>query len=248
MSPHPTILGIYSQRLETSIGSGNTHSRRDTVTYWYVRQTDDDTFEVQPLNAHHIPSGVRTPLAKIDFLRQYTPEPSYYALHTVPALASLARKVEAGEEAFARGDMDEAERQFIKALMIHDLDVGANYGLGEVYSETKNFLKLKQVLNTLLCIPEAFTLEHRQRFNAFGISLRKNGHYDESIRYYEKSLEFAGTDENVYFNLARVLYEKGELDKCMENLRMALKLNPDFEEARKFMRHCEKPDSRRERG
>ncbi len=88
----------------------------------------------------------------------------------------------------------------------------------------KEFDKLRDVLETLLGINEAFTYEHRQKFNEFGISLRKNGHYDESIRYYEKSLEIVKEDENVFFNLARVYFEKGLNDKCIANLEQALEL------------------------
>ncbi len=90
------------------------------------------------------------------------------------------------------------------------------------------------MLDTLLGINEAFTFEYRQKFNEFGISLRKNGHYDESIRYYEKSLEIVETDENVYFNLARVYFEKGLNDQCIVSLRQALNINPEFIEAQKI--------------
>ncbi len=45
----------------------------------------------------------------MDFLKQYTPEPNYYRIHTVPALDTLARKIEEGEKAFEEGKMDEAE-------------------------------------------------------------------------------------------------------------------------------------------
>lgn len=227
-------------QLEAEIGTGGTAGTHDNVTYWYARQLSDTEFEVQPLNSQHVPSGVCTVLSEMDFLKQYTPEPSYYRIHTVPALKTLERKVKAGTEAFSVGDLDEAESQFIKALMIHSLNVDANYGLGEVYSEKKEFAKLKRVLDTLLGINEAFTHEHRQKFNRFGISLRKNGHYDESIRYYEKSLEIVDDDENVYFNLARVFFEKGLNDRCVESLKQALNINPEFVEAQKFMKYCQK--------
>jgi len=240
LSDYPHILGVYSLQLEAAVGTGSTADKHDNVTYWYARQLSDEDFEVQPLNPHHVPSGIRSVMKQIDFLKQYTPEPTYYRLHTVPALETLSRKIEEGEKAFADGNMEEAESQFIKALMIDDKNVDANYGLGEVYSETKEFKKLKRVLSTLLGIPEAFTFEHRQRFNSFGISLRKNGHYDESITYYKKSLEIISDDENVYFNLARVYYEKGQGEKCVDHLEAALGLNPDFKEAQKFLKYCHK--------
>jgi tetratricopeptide (TPR) repeat protein len=245
VSDFPQILGVYSLELDADIGSGGTQGKHRNLTYWYARQLSPSEFEVQPLNVHHVPSGVRSVLAEMDFLKQYTPEPSYYRIHTVPALDTLSRKLKMGDDAFNAGDLDEAERQFIKALMIDDKNVDANYGLGEVYSEQKDFDKLKKVLDTLLGISEAFTYEHRQKFNQFGISLRKNGHYDESIRYYNKSLEIVEDDENVYFNLARVYYEKGLNDKCVSSLEQALNLNPEFVEAQKFLKYCRKPNQAR---
>ncbi|MGE4194451.1 MAG: tetratricopeptide repeat protein [Pseudodesulfovibrio sp.] len=240
MDNFPAILGVYSLQLDSDIGTGGTTSRHDNVTYWYARQLSQKEFEVQPLNAHHVPSGVRSVLTEMNFLRQYTPEPSYYRIHTVPALETLKRKILMGQEAFASGDLNEAERQFIKALMIDDKNIDANYGLGEVYSQQKDFEKLKTVLDTLLGLDEAFTYEYRQKFNQFGISLRKNGHYDESIRYYEKSLEIVDSDENVYFNLARVYFEKGQNELCVGSLEAALALNPGFIEAQKFLKYCSK--------
>jgi len=240
LSDYPQILGVYSLQIEADIGTGGTADKHENITYWYARQLSQGEFEVQPLNGQHVPSGIRTVLGEMDFLKQYTPEPTFYRLHTVPALETLARKLDEGEKAFEAGNMDEAESQFIKALMIDDKNIDANYGLGEVYSETKEFNKLKKVLNTLLGISEAFTYEHRQKFNTFGISLRKNGHYDESIKYYEKSLEIVRDDENVYFNLARVYFEKGLNDRCISSLQEALNINPEFMEAQKFLKYCKK--------
>ena len=240
MSDYPQILGVYSLLIDADIGTGGTAAKHDNVTYWYARQLSAEDFEIQPLNAHHVPSGVRSVLAEMDFLKQYTPEPTYYRIHTVPALETLTRKIEMGQEAFADGKLDDAEGQFIKALMIDDKSVDANYGLGEVYSEKKEFTKLKEVLNTLLGLDEAFTFTHRTKFNQFGISLRKNGHYDESIRYYEKSLEIVASDENVYFNMARVFFEKGLNDRCISSLEKALNINPEFMEAQKFLKYCKK--------
>lgn len=240
LNEYPEVLGVYSLQIDAEIGTGGTSVAHDNVTYWYARQLSDKEFEIQPLNAHHVPSGVRSTMKELDFLKQYTPEPNYYKIHTVPALDTLVKKIKMGEQAFADGNLDEAEQQFIKALMIDDKNIDANYGLGEVYSEKKEFEKLKKILNTLLELDEAFTYEHRQKFNKFGISLRKNGHYDESIRYYEKSLEIVESDENVYFNLARVFFEKGLNDRCISSLEQALAINPDFIEAQKFLNYCKK--------
>lgn len=235
MPDYPIILGVYSLDLTTDLGVGETSGKHQSVTYWYARQLDADRFEAQPLNVHHVPSGVKKELAARDFLTQYKPEPRYYRLHTVPALESLAKKIEKGEQAFSMGDLDEAERQFVKALMIDDVNVKANYGLGKVASEKKDYVKLKKVLGTLLHLDEAFSQEYREQFNSFGITLRKNGNYDEALSFYGRALELNDRDDHVHFNMARAFYDKNAVDECLRHLNMALSIRPDFVEARKFL-------------
>ncbi|MFV0420636.1 tetratricopeptide repeat protein [Oleidesulfovibrio sp.] len=234
----PEILGVYSLQQDAVVGVGGTQSFKQQVTYWYVRRLQADLYEVQPLNAHHVPSGIRREHNEMDFLRKYVPEPSYYKTHTVPALNSLKNKLHEGEALLEQGDLDEAERMFIKALMIDGLNVTGNFGLGEVYSEKKDYIRLKRVIDTLLGIDEAFQKEQKARFNKFGISLRKNGHYDESLRFYNRALEVA-EDDHLHFNVARVHFEKGDLDSCMLHLERALVLNSEFLEAQKFLKYCQ---------
>ncbi len=240
MPEYPVILGVYSLKQESGIGMGDTSTRRDTVTYWFARQTGPESFDVQPLNIYHVPSGVITHLGAGEFLGKYTPEPQYYRMYTVPALNSLARKLAEGEDLLAEGKLDEAEKAFIKALMIDEKHVKANYGLGTVYSEKKDLQKLAKVINTLLNIEDAFSQEYREQFNTFGITLRRNRHYDAALTFYERALELDAMDEHVYFNMARAHYEKDALAECANALDIALAINPDFAEAKKFLEHCKR--------
>jgi tetratricopeptide (TPR) repeat protein len=235
MPEYPIILGVYSLAMQTGLGIGDTAGKHQSTTYWYARQLDAERFEVQPLNVHHVPSGVKKELPAKDFLTQYVPEPRYYKLHTVPALETLAKKIEKGEQAFSLGDLDEAERQFVKALMIDDLNVTATYGVGKVASEKKDYVKLKKVLGTLLHLDEAFSQEYREQFNSFGITLRKNKNYDEALAFYGHALELNANDDHVHFNMARAYYEKNTVDACIKHLNLALSIRPDFVEARKFL-------------
>ncbi len=235
MPDYPIILGVYFLGVQTEVGIGDTAGKHQSVTYWYARQLDADRFEVQPLNVYHVPSGVKSELTAGEFLTNYTPEPAYYKNNTVPALESLAKKIEKGEEFFSMGNLDEAEKQFVKALMIDDLNVKANYGLGKVASEKKDYARLKKVLGTLLHLDEAFSHEYREQFNNFGIILRKNKNYDEALVFYGRALELNAMDENVHFNMARAYYEKQATDDCLHHLNMALAINPGFVEARKFL-------------
>jgi len=235
---YPQILGIYSLERKTSIGSGATADQYQQKTYWYVRRMGDDEYEVQPLNKSHVPSGMKSSLAKSEFISGYTPEPKYYEANTLPVLISLKKKIEKGEEYFDKGLLDESEREFLKALMIDELNVEANFGLGTVYCEKKEFRKLKKVMDILLNTDAAFQEEQRQRFNKLGINLRKQGLHEDAIRYYSKSLEYNDSDDHLHFNAARAYFDNGQHDKCLEHLGIALKLNPEFKEAEKFMSYC----------
>lgn len=237
---YPQILGVFSYKADIDMGTGGSSGKHSGLTYWYARRIADQEYELQPLNGQHVPSGVKTKLAQIEFLSKYTPEPEYYRVNTLPVLNSLYKKIQKGEEYFKLGMLDETEREFVKALMIDDLSVPANFGLGSVYSEKKEYHKLKGVLDLLLNLDETFVEEQQARFNEFGMNLRKNGFLDESIRYYSKALEINGNDDHQHFNLARVYYDKKELDKCVAHLKQALEINPGLVEAQKFLAYCRK--------
>ncbi|MDY7000974.1 MAG: tetratricopeptide repeat protein [Thermodesulfobacteriota bacterium] len=238
MSIYPQILGVYSLEKKTDIGSGSTADQYQQKTYWYVRRTNDDEYEVQPLNEKNVPSGIKNTLAKSEFVSGYTPEPKYYEANTLPVLNSLKKKISKGEKYFDEGLLDQSEREFLKALMIDELNVEANFGLGSVYCEKKEYQKVKKVLDILLNIDESFQEEQRLRFNKLGINLRKQGLHEDAIRYYRKSLEYNNKDDHLHFNAARAYFDNGQRDKCLEHLGIALKLNPEFKEAEKFMAYC----------
>jgi len=240
MSDYPAILGVFSLRKSDELGTGSTQTRHAQTTYWYARQLDQSVVELQPLNVYHVPSGIKRQSVLDEFLRSYTPEPRYYETNTVPALKTLKSKVDQGEQFFSMGLLDDAEKAFLKALMIDDMCVPANYGLGDVYTEKRDFLKLRKVLNVLMGMDDSFSVEYRQKLNSFGVNLRKKGYLEESIAFFNKALEIRKDDEHIYFNLARVHFDKGEIDKCLGILNIATTLNPDFVEAQKFINYCEK--------
>jgi len=240
MSIYPQILGVYSLTKSADVGAGTTSGQYDQTTYWFARRLGDDLYQVQALNAYHVPSGPSTKMSQNEFVAKYVPELNYYEVHTQPALKSLEAKIAKGEEEFAKGNLDEAERAFVKALMIDDKNVPANLGVGAVYTEKKEYDKLKKVLKILLNQDETFAVEQRQRFNNLGMSLRKQGLHDEALAYYLKALEGSQGDENLHFNVARVYFDKGDQIKTMEHLGQCLAINPGLEAAQKFMRYCEK--------
>lgn len=237
--PFPKVLGIYSSNSEDRTGTGATQRSSRQQIYWYVLQISEEKFEMQPLNANHVPSGVIKHLDLAEFSK-LTPEPSYYQNITLPVLQSLRGKIERGEKYFEKGLLSAAEKEFLKALKIDELNVRANFGLGEVYAEQHEYEKIRHVVGVLLGLDETFREEHRKRFNSLGVSLRKNGMVDEAINYYSKALEYNEEDENLHFNMARAYFEKMEYVQCEKHLKRALEISPDFREARLFQAYLER--------
>ncbi|WP_367614144.1 tetratricopeptide repeat protein [Pseudodesulfovibrio alkaliphilus] len=230
------IMGVYSHSTKYEYKIGQRGSRYRHGTYWFVRRRGEDMYEVRPLNANHIPSGVSRLIDRDEFLTYYTPELTYYQENTLPCLEALRKKVRMGRRYFNLGQMDRAEREFCSAVLMQEDSVDANMALSEVYAEQQEFTKLRTVLDKLLNIDEVFREEQRHRFNEFGINLRKQGRFDDAIRFYAKALEVNEDDENLHFNMARALHGKGRDEACREHLARCMELNPEMAEARSFLR------------
>ncbi|MGD9581693.1 MAG: tetratricopeptide repeat protein [Vampirovibrionia bacterium] len=41
-------------------------------------------------------------------------------------------------------------------------------------------------------------------------------------------------DENFFYNIGKVYYQQGNINKAKENLKIALELNPNFREVKDF--------------
>jgi tetratricopeptide (TPR) repeat protein len=239
-SIYPQTLGVFSRAATANVGAGTTSAARESLTYWFVRRLSDDTWEVQPLNQNHVPSGDRKTVPKSIFMENYIPEPRFYETQTLPAMRSLREKIAKGEEHYAEGRLDEAEKEFVKALMIDDKNVPASLGAGAVWCDKGEMQKVAKVLDLLLGSDETFKSEQRSLFNRLGISLRKKGQFDYAAAYYTKALEMDPRDENLRFNLARVRFEKGELEGSLDELARVLELNPDLDVAHKFLAFLKK--------
>ncbi len=239
-SIYPQTLGVFSRAATASVGAGTTAASRESLTYWFVRRLDDDVWEVQPLNHNHVPSGDRKKVAKGAFMESYLPEPRFYETQTLPAMRSLREKIAKGEEHYAEGRLDEAEKEFVKALMIDDKNVPASLGAGAVWCDKGEMQKVGKVLDLLLGSDETFKAEQRSLFNRLGISLRKKGQFDYAAAYYTRALEMDPKDEHLRFNLARVRIEKGELEASLDELARVLELNPNLEVAHKFLAYLKK--------
>jgi tetratricopeptide (TPR) repeat protein len=239
-SPECHILGVYTLVKIASIGQGTTSRAREQKTLWFVRRLDDEAYTVQALNANSIPSGPLTTITKGEFMRNYHPEPGYYEKRCLPFVASLKKKLAQAEKHLAEDDLDGAEKEFCKALLLDEKNPKANIELGKIYLQKGDGKKLALALRRILCIDALFQEQERHLFNEFGISLRKEKRFAEAIAYYDKAVEHNADDEHLHFNMARAKAESGDPSGARQHLERALALCPNFNEAGRFLAHLDK--------
>jgi tetratricopeptide (TPR) repeat protein len=71
--------------------------------------------------------------------------------------------------------------------------------------------------------------------NQLGMAYRRQGKFAEAIANYQRATTLAPHDENLWYNLARAHAESGNKDQSVRSLKMALEINPGFEEAKNLL-------------
>jgi tetratricopeptide (TPR) repeat protein len=232
----PLVRGVYSTQKVRKSNSWTSAGRSVHKTYWYVKQLGDNAFQVQPLSDNHTPTGQPRLIDREDFLCDYTPEMDYYIRNVLPALKELDEHLERGDAHRKRREYYSAEAEYAFAQDIDEQSVRAAFGLGFVHLERGESAKARQVFERIVSMETPFRPEHKHLFNEFGIALRKNRLFDESLQYYFRAVELDSDDEHLFYNIARSYYEKGDYKHCMEHIALCLKLNRGVEEAQKFCR------------
>ncbi len=77
-------------------------------------------------------------------------------------------------------------------------------------------------------------------YNVIGMALRKLERYEVAETYYLRASQYLRHDPNLYFNIGRLYIDWKKWSKARSAALAALKLNPDFEEAKKLLLYVEK--------
>lgn len=229
------ITGLFSSQMVDKVGTGTTSRKTISKMFWYAVERGDGIVEVQPINKHNIPSGPKTEVPKDDFLEKYSPEPEHYQKEVYPRMRELDATLERAEKQRKDGALYSAQFEYEQALDVDEDNVRANFGLGLTYMERGDTSRANDIFKRLVTLDAAFSPEHKHLFNEFGINLRKSKLYDQAVDYYSRAIEMTDSDENLHYNMARAFFEKGQAAECREHLQHALLINPEHEEASKFM-------------
>ncbi|KHK03986.1 tetratricopeptide repeat protein [Desulfovibrio sp. TomC] len=152
-------------------------------------------------------------------------------------MADMEQRIEKG---LAEGKLLIEEKRFDEAKILleklareypRDADLRARIAElfigGELFEEAFTYLD------------EAIELSPDQihHYNRIAIVLRKLRKYDLAEKYFMRAAEFAKSDPNLYFNLGRLYVDWERWDKAEKASRLALRLSPEFVEARKLLNY-----------
>lgn len=225
----PEILGCYLSRKREKmgrVGSGREFTQR---IEWLALRLPPDRILIFPMGENHLPLPLQKTVSPEDFLEHFLPEPALFRERLAPAAGVLTRLLRDGGGQPDQAALPEAEQALYAVLLT-----------AVAASGTKDApTAVRFVLAATAATPSESDHAQKHVINAFGIHLRKQGDYETAIAYYRKALELAPSDERLLFNLARALFEKGDLPGCHSRLEQALRLAPDFAEAERFLSYLE---------
>jgi len=245
------LKGVYSTPFEAKGKDGATRLRK---VYWGAWVVGPDVYEIQPLNQNMVPLGQRQRISRLDFERQFTPEPDFFinrpsglnrlsgpALRQAPGQARGMDSADWASSADAPDAPDEPAMPADVQAVSREMDALQTQGREQL--KRGQTARAVDTFRRILALQGPFMPEHKFTFSGCGIDMRKAKQFEEAIAFHKKAMEVDETDEHLYHNIARALYDKGDLDLALEYLRTGLSMNPDFKEAKLFERHIEKRQS-----
>nr|WP_286181791.1 tetratricopeptide repeat protein [Desulfovibrio sp. Huiquan2017] len=234
------ISGAFSTQETAMVGTGTTRRKTVQKSFWFAEEIEpapdgDRMVRVQPLNTHNVPSGPKEDVPFPDFLARFSPEIEFYQAEVYPRMRELSDTLQRAEEQRGQGALYSAQFEFESALGLDEQNVRANFGLGLTYLARGDADKASDIFRRVVALDAAFSPEHKHLFNEFGINLRKSGLTDQAVTYYARALEITQDDENLFYNIARAHYERGDETECRKFLQQALELAPTMDVALQFL-------------
>lgn len=227
----PEILGCYQSNKQEKMGRAGTSRDFTQSIEWLAMRLPPESILIFPLGKDRLPLPLQKTISAEEFLAHFLPEPLLYREQLAPAAQVLAEVLRQSETApLDQATLSGAERALYTVILS---------ALGSAGHENPP-AAVGGVLEAAVAVTSAADDIQKASINAFGIHLRKRRDFETAILFYRKALEMAPTDTRLLFNLARALFEKGDMDACQATLRQALALDPNFVEAQKFLRYLER--------
>lgn len=205
----------------------------DAVEFFF---NNDIVRKNYPLQVNYTPGEER---ALYDAMKDVMEEFSHLALEEAQALLQAR---EQKKKVWLQRGIEELRSQPVKgqvtlAALVReypdDADLRANVG--------EALLRAGMYEDAVSYLTEALDLKPNMLpyYNLIGIALRRLSRFPLAETYYLRASQYLRDDPNLYFNLGRLYLDWEKWDKAMRAGAVALKLNPDFEEARKLVEYAQ---------
>jgi len=226
------ITGVFFEESTITLGTGHTQKTQKVKNYCNAEQVNEEKVKLAFLGNDGRPTGIVIEIALDEFLRRYTLDPNFKV--KTKEESERDRHIAIAEKHRARGEHFSAEMEYNSALKVDPESIRANFGIGTLYMEMGDTSRAKEVFRQLSEIEAIFEEDNKHIFNEFGIELRKASMIDEALANYLKAITISPQDEHLHFNIARVYYDKKELNDALEWIRKGIEINPHFRDARNF--------------
>ena len=220
------VLGSYSTRKQTLVGTGTTRQERLQTIMWLAAQLPTTDICVQPLDAANLPTGIVSTIKSSEFFQHYLPEADCYDKHIRPGAKKLAAWMGSAGTPLPQEKPETEIGLFLRGfLAILHGEAGMTMREGDPNT-------LRQLVH------QSINMRFFDNFQ-IGISLaavrqRKERNYPLAIDFYSRALQIK-EDDHLLFNIARTYYEMKNIDAAKECLSKALALNPELAVARQFL-------------
>lgn len=146
---------------------------------------------------------------------------------------NVDRKISIGDNYMALGEPDKAVKLFDDAIKLATKEAMAQVGrvsrtIADRCIANAPEMSEKYLRQSLEAKKGQLDKSDIETFNRLGITLRKQGKWDQAIEEYRMALKIAPNDAGLYYNIAMAYGEGRQFQDAFNFLDKALRINPDL--------------------
>lgn len=218
-------VGYYS-----SAGQSGSHQAKSDLDprqiMWGVKPLSTGMIEATPL-IDRLPAPATMRLGKKSsrdsFVTQYWPEPEVYVREAMDLVAADSQKKEIQL-------YPETVMETVKAYLPMVL----------VYLASRQRAKAETIMDFMLAHNVPMCDKQKRLLNRVAMELRREKRYDAALECLVSVRKYYGEDENLHFNIARIMWDTKRYEKCEKHLVQSLAINPELAVARRFLTELRK--------
>ncbi len=223
------VLGVFQEEARGEIGDGATQRATTSSLRWFALQRDNAHAVLNALDVNGFPSAICKQVTLGELLTGYMPDLEHYTRVLVPVMRVMHEKLRKHQDGVI--SLEQEEQAIWNALTQNGDSASHTFEGRTEY--------VAQLLVDALDITTLFK-HYKQHVNTESIKARKEGHHDNALQMNSSLLSTTPHDSHIFFNMARIHFDKKDYPSCRNYLKRALENQPEFKEARQFLQYLEK--------